>query len=505
MLAHKFNLPRFNSPCQIETLNWWALHKLYKLQALFKSYRSILFHFCDQGIPDCLLRAAVIHLLMKPRPLSVTCGYLLIKANTNRPAGAQSMSPTDTNQAHSTLDQEYILKFNPTAMTRLSLGTGLLVSTVLTIPDTIAILPTTHDIAALGIRVTGLWLSVFVQWCLAFLGILHAAALINRGIIVGPENIRLNRFSKPIDWSNIAGIAGEPRPLISKLMFLKQPAMRFQLFVKHQDDIKVKNLDSLFFSQSEFSSLVNVIAQSSFGFAPQATQVLIIDREKEKLKKAYKRAGAKSKLITAYIAVMLMLFIGRGAARNYFYNEAGQYFNQANYLDAKRFCETSLAIDGTYPFALDRLARCEFRMKDATNAETHWKKALQMKPDLVSAKVGLSNIYMQRKDFDAAENVLTNALRLEPRDIPVHLNLGHLYIQRGERKRGLEYFEKALRFSPDNATVKLLAAQAYLSDGAKDKALNLITSMNESEVEPHNRLVYAQVKEKLHVPERKSK
>jgi tetratricopeptide (TPR) repeat protein len=382
-------------------------------------------------------------------------------------------------------------------MVRLSLGTALMVATVLTIPDTIAIIPSTHDATALLIRVAGLWLTVFIQWSLAFLGILHVAALVNRGVVVSPQGISLSRLSKPIEWSSIAGVGGESRPFISKLMFLKQPAMRLQIYVQNKKEIKVKNIDSLFFSQEEFASLTYALCQSSFGFAPDAAQVVIANQEEEKIKAAYRKSNTKSKLITAYIAIMLIAFTGRGAARNYFYNQAGQFVNQANYETGKRFCELSLSIDGTYPYALDRLARCEFRLKDSVNAEKHWEKALRMKPDLVSAKVGLSNIHIQRKEFDEAKKLLVNALRLEPRDIPVLLNLGYLNMQSGNAVEGLKYFERALALAPESSTVRLLAAQAYFTAGSPNKAQDLLTGLTLNDIENHNKHIFTKLKADL--------
>lgn len=395
------------------------------------------------------------------------------------------------------LDKDYLLSFNLGAMCRLALGTAILVSSVLSIPDTIAILPSTHDPSALTIRVAGMWLTVFVQWFLSFLGILHIAALANRGIIVGPVGIKLSRFSKLIPWSDVIGIGSDARSLISKLTFRKESAVQLHLFVKHGQTVKAHNLDSLLFAQPEFVSLAEVICASSFGFIPSSGQVVLAHKQPSDIIAAYKKCAAKSKLLTAYIAVMLMLFTGRGAARNYFYNQAAQSFNRADYSGCKRLCELSLKIENTYPYAWDRLARSEFRMRDTLNAEQHWNKALQMKPDMVSAKVGLSNICIQRKEFYKAKSLLQSALRLEPRDVSVHLNMGYVSLQLGDKTDALKYFDKALRLAPDNSTVKLLSAQAYLETGLITTAKSLMSGLNSEDVEPHYRAAFKRVQREL--------
>jgi len=406
--------------------------------------------------------------------------------------------------AQPVVDQKYVLTFDLGALVRLSLGTALLVSTVLLIPDTIAILPSTHDFLALVIRASGLWLTVFIQWSLAFLGILHVAGMINRGISLEPDGIKLSRFSKRVDWSDIAGVGGDARPLISKLMFLKRPATRLQLYVRERGKVKTRQVDSLCFAPDQFDALVNIICKSSFGFAPNAPQVVIANEvAEEAIKGAYKKSDRKSKLITAYIAIMLVLFTGRGAARNYFYNEAGQSFNKADYKSGKHLCELSLAIDGTYPYALDRLARCEFRMQDSENAEKHWLKALQMKPDMVSAKVGLSNVLMKRGDFEGAKKLLTNALRLEPRDIPTVLNVAFLNVKTGNTVEGMKYFERAMQLAPGNPTVRLLCAEAYLNAGDVEKCRKLIEGMKIEDVELHNRAIYEKIQKQMVVAQTK--
>jgi hypothetical protein len=397
----------------------------------------------------------------------------------------------------STIDKEYVLPFDLMAMSRLATGTAFLVATVLCIPDAIAILPNTHNAQSLIVRVCGMWLAVFVQWLLAFLGILHLAAIINRGVVIGPSGIRLTRFSKLLRWSEIAGIGGDVRPFVTKLTLAAHPAIRMHIFVKQKNSIKSKNLDSLFFDPVAFASLVNAMSSSSFGLVPASAHVVITNDEADLVKAAYKKSSTKSKLLSVYIAMMLVLFTGRGAARNYFYNMAGQSFNLADYRECKRLCQLSLSIDSTYPYALDRLARCEYRMQDIANAEEHWRKALKMKPDFVSAKVGLSNIYIQRRQFDSAKSLLKTALRLEPQDIPVHLNLGYAYMQTGNHAEAMSYFERALKFAPDNPTVKLLSAQAYLSTGASSKAESLLQGMKIIELEMHHRATFARVKRDL--------
>jgi Flp pilus assembly protein TadD len=134
----------------------------------------------------------------------------------------------------------------------------------------------------------------------------------------------------------------------------------------------------------------------------------------------------------------------------------------------------ALKVDPTFAFAWDRMARAEFRMNDLILAEQHWKHSLKMKPDLVSAKVGLSNICMQRKQYENARKLLQTALRLEEANIPAHLNMVELNVLTGNIKEAVSCSDLTLRLAPRDTRVRLVAAQTYMLSGDVERAANLI-------------------------------
>ncbi len=408
------------------------------------------------------------------------------------------MSQHPTQMENNQIEQRYMLGYDFPAMVRLAFGTAILVSSVLLIPDTVAIMPSSHGPLALLIRATGLWLSAFIQWSLGFLCILQLAALINRGIVVDNTGIQISRFSKRICWSEIVGWNGEARNVVSRLMLSKTPAFRIQLYINDKNNVKARNLDSLFFQNAQFESLMYLICRSSFGFVPDTALVTISDGvAMQSVKAAHSKATARGKLFTIYITIMLLLFTGRSAARNFFYNDAAQAMNRCEYQIAKRDCEISIAIDSNFSYSHDRLARCEFRLHNNNEAEKQWLAALRLKPDLVSAKVGLSNVCMARGQYKRAHELLTSAVRLEPRDIAAFLNLGYLNMKLGRRGDGIRSIERAVKLAPQDSTVRVLSADAFLAAGRRDRAADLLEGVKEKDVDEEKKTILKRLRADL--------
>ncbi|MBZ0188904.1 MAG: hypothetical protein K8F91_21855, partial [Candidatus Obscuribacterales bacterium] len=173
----------------------------------------------------------------------------------------------------------------------------------------------------------------------------------------------------------------------------------------------------------------------------------------------------KRKLFTAYVSIMLLAFVGRTTLRNYLYNDSARDLNTHNYVAAKKKLDLATNIDGGFSYGWDRLARVEFRTNDSENAERHWLLALKKKPDLVSAKVGLSSIYMKSGQYEKAKILLNSARRLAPRDIATLINLGHINLVLGKKDCAIENFNKAVTLSGGDVTVcKAVTNALYQAD-----------------------------------------
>ncbi len=392
-------------------------------------------------------------------------------------------------------DRRFIVQSDLRAKLRVALATGVAIATVLAIPDAISILPNAASPLSFVIRVAGLWLSVLVQWFICFLGILNLCAFISRGIVVDAEGIQLSRFSKPIPWTKIRAVSSDTRPFFSKLLRSKTPATRIHLFVDQKKGLGARQIDSFLYSPAEFRLLFETICQNSIGLVPDSNSVVIgdIGKVSETLCKSYASVGRKQRLMTVYVTIMLALFLGRNSTRNFLYNEAGGSFNKQDYVAAKRLCELALKIDSTFPYAWDRLARSEYRLKELAPAEAHWKRALKMKPDLVPAKVGLSSICMQRRQYDTAREYLLTAMRLEEANIPALVNLIELNARTGRMNEALKNTDLIVQLAPRDSTVRLLAAQTYLRAGRFTQALAMVGEVEKSNKSAGSMLLFKMV------------
>lgn len=432
--------------------------------------------------------------------------------------------------------QRYALTYSTSKKLRLAAGTSLAVATVLVIPDAISMLPNAVTPGAFLIRLAGLWLSVVVQWFLSFLGILSFAGFLNRGIIIDNDGIQLSRFSKRITWDRIKAVSSEGRPFFSKLIGSATIEHRVHLFIDGKPSsnpdldcgkkngrakkwlkklskgfgkelgLATKQIDSFLFDKDEFQALIDLICRKSFDLVPDSLSVVVMERcgttdvplsTERQLRKAYSGVARKQKLITAYVSLMLIAFLGRNCIRNYTFNEAAVAFNKQDYISAKHYCELALKVDPTFAFAWDRMARAEFRMNDLILAEQHWKHALKMKPDLVSAKVGLSNICMHRKEYDAARKLLQTALRLEEASVPAMLNMVELSNLTNKPRDAVSYCDLALKLAPQDTRVRLVAAQTYMQNGNVERAAALVKRVEADDKDAQSTALFKIVSEQL--------
>jgi Tfp pilus assembly protein PilF len=368
----------------------------------------------------------------------------------------------------------FVLKPNARSMFQLALGSATTVATMMVLPDAVGIIPVVPDPLTWLMRMIGLWLSGFIQWTISFLALLHFARFVGGGILLTPEGIRIWRFGKEIKWGNIKALTVETQPLFSAAFRLKPVARRLLIFEEKpaagpaagfpgQKRLVPHPVPSFQFLPAEFISLFAHLSQASFGFVPHSLDSFVLSPGAEPfLKAASDRARAVRKILSVVIAVGLVMFLGRRASENYFFNSGNSYFRKENYAEAAKLYALATKVDPTFAAGWDLLARAEFRMGDIKNSEQHWHRALQMKPDLIESKLGLSNIYLRRNELDKAERLLNQCALLAPHNSAVYLNQAELYVKLGEKERVHHLLEVVTRESSENAEALARAAKIYL-------------------------------------------
>jgi tetratricopeptide (TPR) repeat protein len=102
-------------------------------------------------------------------------------------------------------------------------------------------------------------------------------------------------------------------------------------------------------------------------------------------------------------------------------------------------------------------------------AESLYKKAIELDPNLAIAYTNLGNIRFRQGDEPGAEKLYRKALEIDDRQPEAHYNLGYVMLERGKASQAVHYFESAIKTDPRFADAHFNLAMAYeaLSDKAK--------------------------------------
>lgn len=115
-------------------------------------------------------------------------------------------------------------------------------------------------------------------------------------------------------------------------------------------------------------------------------------------------------------------------------------------------------------------------------AETLYKKATELDPQLAIAYTNLGNIRFRRGDEAGAEALYRKALEIDERQPEAHYNLGYVMLERGYASRAVTYFEAAIKTDPRFADAHFNLAMAY--EALADKARARVHWKRYLELEP---------------------
>ncbi len=318
-------------------------------------------------------------------------------------------------------------------MVWLARGTAITIATLLCVPDAVALIPSAPSVLVLLVRVGGLWLSAFTLWWIGFTGILLGAAWVSGGIVLDEEGFKLWRRGRKVKWSDVQAVVVEEQPLFSAAFVVRPVARRLTVYERAKGGaLKPHNIPSLSFKSDAFDRLYAHICQRSLGTRVSGPALVCNPNAADELKTTCSRGAGQRKLLSVIILIGLCSFLGRKALLNYNFNCGSKAFRQENYAQAESFYAQATMVEPWFPSAWDQLARSEYRQGKLDAAGEHWKRALACKPDLVEAKVGLSQICLRKGDIKRARQLLEQSVRLAPRYAPALINLAQLYLVIGE-------------------------------------------------------------------------
>jgi tetratricopeptide (TPR) repeat protein len=108
--------------------------------------------------------------------------------------------------------------------------------------------------------------------------------------------------------------------------------------------------------------------------------------------------------------------------------------------------------------------------KTFDDAETLYRRAIQLDPSLSIAYTNLGNIRFRRGDEPGAEALYVQALEVDPKQPEAHYNIGYVALERGDAARAVFHFEKALSVDPRFADAHFNLAMALEQMEQKHRA-----------------------------------
>jgi len=153
-----------------------------------------------------------------------------------------------------------------------------------------------------------------------------------------------------------------------------------------------------------------------------------------------------------------------------------EYYNSGKYTAALRNLLDAYKTLPDDPWLNNSLGLVYLAKNRPDLAETHFKKALDLKPDYTQAKNSLGATYLKQKKWDLAircfKEISGNLLYTTP-EMPLS-NLGWAYFHQRMYKTAKIYFEKSLEFRPDFLIAVHGLALIYIETGYYSRAINFL-------------------------------
>ncbi|MBU6454213.1 MAG: hypothetical protein KGS72_20710 [Cyanobacteria bacterium REEB67] len=367
-----------------------------------------------------------------------------------------------------------LFPFSSHSLAQLAVGSSVVIATLLSLPDGIALIPGATSIISWTLRVIGNWVIGAVLWFVGFSALVQLLRLVSRGVIAGPSGLKLSRFDRLIAWSDIQAISLEPNDFFTRIFSLKVPARKLTIFFRFTARNKLlanllfpNFIPSFFFTKETFDALVRVIFERS-QILPISGAGLPVDLDHDYAVFAYRPEQLPTVrntfswlkkqriIVTLVVAISLIVFLGRKAAVNYSYNSALKAYRQGRLEKARQDYRLSVRFDPTFAAGWNGLAQTEFhlaeiQLTDFERARKYWVRALWCKPDYVEPRFGLARLaFYQRKFADASDNI-EHAAGIDPQNSLAILEHAEFAVRYGRPAIGLREARLLVSEAPDRS------------------------------------------------------
>ena len=133
--------------------------------------------------------------------------------------------------------------------------------------------------------------------------------------------------------------------------------------------------------------------------------------------------------------------------------------------------EHALKATSGHPMVHFVLADALFDKGEVGQAIKHFKKAIEIQPDLAEAHNGLGFVYAKQGKTDAAIAEFSKALKIKPNLASAHCNFGFVFMAQGNLDEAISHLSKAIKLDPSNAEAQCNLAFALSQRGDCDEAI----------------------------------
>jgi tetratricopeptide (TPR) repeat protein len=133
----------------------------------------------------------------------------------------------------------------------------------------------------------------------------------------------------------------------------------------------------------------------------------------------------------------------------------------ASLREAEQSCDQAVRLDKGLPEVYAPLGHLYSANGQHAEAERQYRKALELKPELVEAQLGLASALADLQRYDEAEATYAAAQKVLPRNWMVYDKFGSYQLARGRPAEALKQYRRAAELVPQNATVHSNVGAAY--------------------------------------------
>jgi tetratricopeptide (TPR) repeat protein len=133
---------------------------------------------------------------------------------------------------------------------------------------------------------------------------------------------------------------------------------------------------------------------------------------------------------------------------------------EANYRQAVSYFLKALAIDPRYSQAALYLGRTYSALYEKDNAKLYLKRAIELDPDYVEAKLSYAAVLLDTGDLDEAIRETNSVIQRSPEIGMAWYLQSQAFVRKGSFQQGIESGSKAVKLTPANAEAHLWLAEA---------------------------------------------